>query len=322
MTKLTVSNASISNIIDSYNLTVANTSVTNGIVIGSNTSLSANIVTVGNSSINTTSISTQSLVLRGIPYAPTNPGSQFGGIINYQEFGANGTWNNPYANSTQNTYMTGNETVFIMLWGGGGGGANGGGNIGGGGGGCSIAQVPISYFTNTCEVIVGLGSAPGVTANAANGGNSSFAVNSSVTFTAYGGQGAYKTPSLAGGGGGGAFSVVGSAAGAGGGPLGGAAGGSGGDSTYGGGGGATNLSPYSGGRSIFGGGGGGAGVSHLGSSIYGGGGGSNTAATASVFGGKSVSGNTASIPGGGGFSSTSGAAQAGARGEVRVWVMK
>lgn len=312
--KLTVSNANITNTLSTERMTLANTNVVESITLG-NVSVTPSQISVGNVSITPTTVSVPALVLGGSQFI----GGLQGGIINYQEFTANGTWYNPYANASVNASLTGYEQVLVMAWGGGGGGgSNTSSSFGGGGGGFALGYHTLSSLSNTVSVIVGSGGAgirttTTAVGTATNGGNSSFG-----SLVAYGGAGCQT-----GGGGGGGGTINAAAGQVGGAPLGGAAANPGGTSTFGGGGG--GITSSQGGTSIFGGGGGARGLNSPGGlSIYGGGGGTgNSIPGNSVFGGAGgFSGIAGSIPGGGGGSSegAGGVANSGARGEVRVWV--
>jgi hypothetical protein len=226
---------------------------------------------------------------------------------NYQAFTASGTWTKP-------TWASGNELVVVQLWGAGGGGSNTAGGPGGGGGAYNLGFFRAASLSATESVVVGTSSA------ATAGGSSSF-----KSLIAYGGGGSTATYSCGGGGGGqwAAGSTPGSncssAAAAGGGPIGGTWAGTG-DSLYGGGAGSVYNVTCGVGRSIYGGGGGsGCLGTYGGASTYGGGGGAPSAGQGgtSVLGGAGGSpGTSPTAPGGGG-----GPQQAGARGEVRVWVI-
>lgn len=215
-------------------------------------------------------------------------------IVNYQAFTASGTWTKPAGTPA-------GALVVIECVGAGGGGNTSGGPGGGGGG--SVRRVfPASAVGSSVAVTIGAGGAAGNPGS--QGGASSFG----SLVTAYGGGGG--SASSAGGGGGGAKGP-GLSTGVPGGPAGGATDGA---SGVGGGYGSTSGSGP-GGDGYEGGGGGGRGTAG-GSSVYGGGGGGTTGGT-SVFSG--AGGNTSqagAAPGGGG-----GPNAAGARGEVRVWVM-
>ncbi len=309
--KLTTSNATVTNTVVSSKLTIGNNAVVESLTVG-NVSINSSAIAVGNVSITPAAISTPSLILGGSAFS----GGLFGGIVDYQEFTANGTWYNPYANASANAFLTGYEQVFVMAWGGGGG-ATSNNTIarGGGGGACALGYYTLANLSNTVTVTIGGGGTSARTTTAAlstavNGGNTSFG-----SLIAYGGGGG--GPSLGGGGGG--ILGSGTTAGIGGSPLGGTEGFSslGGVSTFGGGG---SSQANSGGASIFGGGG--AGNSGGGSSVYGGGAGTLSANTGtSILGGSGGSlGTSGAIPGGGGSSNTS-SANTGARGEVRVWVI-
>lgn len=223
--------------------------------------------------------------------------SSVGGIVNTQIFTANGTWTNP----NNALSLTGNEQVFVMAWGGG-----GFGGQGAGGGACVLGVYFISNVGNTATITVG----PGGGVSGGPGGNSVFApTGTGLTMTAYGGGG--SDGSSCGGGGGwlgvGGLTTAGE-------PLGGAAAGA--ASTFGGGGAATSA----GGDSILGGGGGGKGAGSGGVSVYGGAGGTSTmTVSTSVFGGSGANATVAATtPGGAGGSTNTN----GARGEVRVWVIR
>jgi hypothetical protein len=255
--KLTTSNATVTNTVVSSKLTIGNNAVVESLTVG-NVSINSSAIAVGNVSITPAVVSTPSLILGGASFA----GGTFGGIVDYQEFAANGTWYNPLVNAAANAYLTGYEQVFVMAWGGGGGGGTNttAGSAGAGGGGaCALGTFLLSSATNTCAVTVGGGGSVGAPNPGGNGGNSIFVINSSATLIAYGGTGGSNT---AGGLGGGTLPSSG--------PLGNSS--SNGVSTYGGGG--FNTLGYT----IFGGGGGAFGAAGVsvpgGSSIYGGGGGS------------------------------------------------
>ena len=231
--------------------------------------------------------------------------------VNTQIFTANGIWVKP------SWATTNNELVIVHMWGGGGGGfGNSTYSAGAGGGAFVFGYYKASQLGSTANVVVGLGGTNLPTV----GGSSSFADNSGKLLVAFGGGGGRTA--VGAGGGGGTLSAGTTATtqygGAGGAPLGGVGGNNnftGGTSTFGGGGG--GWSGNTGGASIFGGGGG-TYQTAAGNSIFGGGGGSAISAVGtSVFGGRG--GNTTiapTAPGGGG-----GQNSAGARGEVRVWVI-
>lgn len=212
-----------------------------------------------------------------------------------------------YQTSYVNNGYTGNEQVLVMAWGGGGGGNTTTTVTGGGGGSCIINYYTLSQLLGGVSVTVGGGGALNT-----SGSNSVFS-----SLTAYGG-GAGRTTTAGGGGG---FTNVGTSGGAGGDPLGGSAGNPGGTSTLGGGG-PGNAGGAAGGTSVFGGGGGGTTTGAGGLSIFGGGGGSGSTGVTgnTVFGGIGANSSTAaSVPGGGGSGTTN---TTGARGEVRVWIIK
>lgn len=270
-----------------------------------------------------------------------NSGGSWQGIgasqtIDYQVFTATtstGTWTKPSG-------LTGNEMVVVQVWGaGGGGGANNGrGGTGGGGGSYQEGFFKASSLGSTETVTVGAnGSAGSGGGSGGVGGNSSFG----SWITAYGGGGGGIGGGTSGSGGGGGAGILsagstgsGTTGGSGGSPggasnadnsgFGGAGGGNantaGHAAAYGGGGGAGSSSgttaAIGGGNSVWGGGGGGAGPST----------GTNSAAGGtSVFGGAGGTGSLSSCtegtaPAGGGGGGSPGCA--GARGEVRVWVVK
>ena len=312
--KLTVANSNISNNLSTARMTLVNASIVESLTLG-NVSVTPSQISIGSVSITPTAVSVPTLVLGGTSFS----GGLQGGIINYQEFTANGTWYNPYANASVNASLTGYEQVLVMAWGGGGGGGNttaNSGSGGGGGGACVIVNKLANECNSVCNVVVGVGGAVSVA-----GGNSVFWSNSSFSITSYGGGGSGNGVAGCAGGGGwfskGFNSAASTATGAnGGGPL-------GGDqttrtSTFGGGAGSNTSSGSVAGSSVYGGGGAGRSNTEAGgNSIYGGGGGATQAALGtSIFGGNG--GNTtvnASAPGGGGSANA-----AGARGEVRVWV--
>jgi hypothetical protein len=316
--RLTASNASITNTVVSSSLTLGNNAVVESLSVG-NVSINSSAIAVGNTSITPAAISTPSLILGGTAFS----GGLLGGIVDYQEFTANSTWYNPYANATVNSSLTGYEQVFVMAWGGGGGAASNNTTFrNGGGGSCVLGHYTLSSLANTISVTVGLGgTASRVTTtsfgNGGKGGNSVFG-----SLTAYGGMGDGRD--FDGGGGGGWLGQSSGDSAPGGPPLGGLVANPGGVSTFGGGGAALSVG-NTGGASIFGGGGAASNSALGGLSIYGGGGGSGMGSTAaggtSVFGGAGgANGRSGSIPGGGGSANTA-AANTGARGEVRVWVI-
>ena len=260
---------------------------------------------------------------------------------NYQVFTASGTWTKPSG-------LSGNEIVFVQLWGAGGGGggcanATSSGAGGGGGGAYTEAKFRASDLSSTVTVTLGSGGAGGVgLANGSAGGNSTFG----SYLTAYGGGGGSLASgtNTAGGGGGGNSSAgvtanntttggdgggingsTGTAGAGAGNSFGGAAGGgnnqAGGSSTHGGGGGGSGGGSGVGGSGYFGGAGGGGGGITTGNNggtgiVYGGNGGN---------GGGNANGSNGTAPGGGGGGSGNNGGTAktggtGARGECRVFV--
>lgn len=201
----------------------------------------------------------------------------------YQVFTASGTWTKPTGLST-------NASVRVQIWGAGGSGGKGdsGGLFGGGGGGGAYTEFTVlaSSLPATAAVVVGNGGASRTTNTTAglDGGNSSF--NGVV---AYGGKGG---TAIGGGLGGGQFGSTAS------------------------------------GNQLWDGGEGGTGAVAGSSSTYGGGGGGTTQGSipgSSKLGGSGGAALTAgNIPGGGGGGAKhvgGTVSGAGARGEVRVWVI-
>lgn len=236
--------------------------------------------------------------------------------VDYQSFTSSGTWTKPEGFSAD-------ALVLVHMWGGGGGGHSNSNGAGGGGGGFNRLEMRLGALPSSVSVTVGAGGAVG-----GAGGNTAFGSYG----TAYGG-GAGGGEAGPGGGGGGALGAGanGGAGGAGGGPLGGAtagAGNNGNDSIMGGGSGGGGGSGVNtaGGSSFYGGGGGAGGRTGGnpnapgGDSFWGGGGGSSNGSGAggtSRMGGNGGANNIAgTAPAGGG-----GRGAAGARGEVRVWVI-
>lgn len=251
----------------------------------------------------------------------------FGRPFDYQLFTGSGTWTKP-------TNLSGNEMVFIQVWGGGGGGSSAAGTGGaGGGGGAGYAEFKARASDLGATVTVTIG-----------GGGAANTAGTSTTFgaivTGYGGgKGADDNAGGGGGGGGGVLALGGngstSTGGTGGSPDAGAHAAAGG---FGGGGGGSGEE--NGGPSGWGGGGGGGGKNtgaggarpSGGSSLYGGGGGAggdNTAGGhAAGSGGTSLYGgtggasgtNAGTAPGGGGGGANStGTGGAGASGQCRVF---
>lgn len=249
-----------------------------------------------------------------------------GGIIDYQVFTAMGTWTKP-ANARPT------DRVKIECWGGGGGGGNNANRGGGGGGAYSVLEMRVSDLPASVMCTVGSG---GAIINA--GGQTSFG----TLLNAFGGGPGSSSGNLGGGGGGGGLTSAGGAGGSqnsGNTPAGGVPGGPagflsvGGDysvtppnalNAYGGwGDGAFRNTSGSGGAAILGGGGGCVSSANrsAGGSMYGGGGGAGnngTFAGISIYGGSGGSpGQPGNAPAGGGA-----AAQAGARGEIRVTITR
>lgn len=287
MANLRVSNANITTA-QTGTLTANGLNFGSSITIG-NSSINSTSISVGNTTVNSTTLSTPSLVLGGVAYTSL---ISTVGIVNTQIFTANGTWTNPISNTSLG--LDGNSQVFIMMWGGGGEaretGAYGGDYNTGGGGACVIHQFSLGLCNAVCNVVIG----------GNEGGNSVFFANTSFSIIAYGGGNEN--------GGGGGWLGRGNTA-SGGDPL----GSLNRDSTFGGG---DNF----GFSSIYGGGGGTTNGNRGGTSIFGGAGGSvGNIVTTSVFGGAGGNNSVeASAPGGGGGGITGD----GARGEVRIWVLK
>jgi len=230
-------------------------------------------------------------------------------ILDYQAFTTSSTWIKPVG-------TPGNAWVFVEGWGGGGGGrTNSGTNGGGGGGGGYLSRMfRASQIPSSAAVIVGAGGAVN-----SNGTNSSF--GSLAVFPA-GNTGADGSGSGGSGGGGGGVSQASTT-----------------DFRGGGGGTASTVVTTSGvgGPSYQGGGGGGGyhavtssggGASANGGSSYCGGGGggglaTSSSGTATADGGTSVMAGAGGARGQAGFTPAGGGGRgaAGARGEVRVWVV-
>jgi mucin-19 len=304
--KLTATNTNISNTLTTSTVVVNDRNITETIIVG-NVSITSDSIIAGQTEITATGgIITPEIFVGGVGYN----GSGLSGIINYQEFYTNGTWYNPYANASVNTALSGYEQAFVMAWGGGGGSSsNNSSATCGGGGACALGTFNIADLPSTISVVVGTGGSATRTTTTAlgtsgNGGNSSFG-----SLVAFGGGGSGAN----GGGGGGALSA-GLNNVTGGNPLGGNV------STYGGGSG--GGAGANGGISIFGGGGGAVGLGFGGNTIFGGGGGAAVnSAGLSIFGGNGgTNGRSGSFPGGAGGCNTS-AANTGANGLVRVWVL-
>ena len=287
--------------------------------------------TVATSTVASTTITTANVTTLNVL------GLVSGTFFDYQQFTGNGTWTKPNASTS--------AIVVVEMWGGGGGGGIGSNafNPGGGGGGgaCFMGTFRLSDLSSTETITVAASAA----ANTA-GNSSSFGSHLTVYGGGKGGGASWAAGS--GGGGGGLLSIGGNGSeeagsgvvgGAGGGPAGGAgaiAVGSGADFGGASGGGHANApTAYVGGAAAYGGGGGGAGsnTAASGGNSYcggagGGGGGTNPAAggTSSLGGaggaGSATTGSAGVAPGGGGGGGGASGGGAGARGEVRVWVMK
>lgn len=320
--RLTVSNASISNtlevevvsltnnteLINPTTLEVSNTAIT--VVNASAAVVGSNVI------VNSTSVYTPQIIVG----TGVLTGGLFSSVIDYQVFTSNGTWYNPYANSSVNTALSGDEQVVIMMWSAGGtavytyGGGNYANNsCGGGGGGCFVDNIEISRLANTCNVFI---NPPTLTV----AGNSVFVVGPQANLVVVGANSGYFGAPF-----GGSVLTSNNTSGA----TTDALGGINNNAMYGWS--SSGLGALTG-NSIFGGGTGSWSNTTMvstypaGSSIYGGGGGGSQAANAtggfSVFGG--FGGNSTSltgqIPGGGGGANST-ANGAGGRGEVRVWVL-
>ena len=319
----------------------------NPIAVGVNsallTTLSGSATSSSNKIVDSTSLSTTTSASKVVQ---ANSSGFIDGsyLFNYQAFTSSGTWTKPAG-------LSGNEMVVIQVWGAGGsgGGVNnaiqGGG--GGGGGGFSEIRIKVGDLSAT-ETVTVAGTTSGTSgANGTVGGNSTFGAK----VTGYGGgAGAVATAGTngAGGGGGGNGAVGGNAAagvqgdgggfggavtsggialtsdGGGSGSTSGNAAGRGFNGGGGGAGGSTSSGAQAGGNSYRSGGGGGAGV---GNNAAGGSGGTSTLGGAGGAGGTSGVGGAGSAPAGGGGggsatgSNTTSTRGAGARGEVRVWVL-
>jgi hypothetical protein len=100
MTKIAVSNANISNTVNSSgHLTLQSAIVDNGILFGE-TSVNTTQISVGTSLITPTEISVPSLTINGITYG------NVGGIIGHQTFTANGAWIKPGTSGLIYTWYT------------------------------------------------------------------------------------------------------------------------------------------------------------------------------------------------------------------------
>lgn len=225
-------------------------------------------------------------------------------ILGYQAFTSSGTWSKPVG-------TPGNAWVFVEGWGGGGGGrTNSGSNGGGGGGGGYQSRMfRASQLASSLSVIVGAG-------GAINSDGTASSFGSLVTFPRglTGIDGTTESARVGGMGGGTEFASGADFTGGLGGPY------------------LTSASAVPGNNSYYGGGGGGGrkqsntGTHNAagGSSYYGGGGGGGaTAVTGDVSGGTSVVAGNGGAQGQAGFTPAGGGGRgaAGARGEVRVWVV-
>lgn len=320
-------------------LNVAPASPTVPIAIGSNNTKSGTIASGSNKvedEADTSATSSAGKLVRMDANGKVAEGATY---FDYQAFTSGGTWTKP-------TGLTGNENVYVQVWGGGGagGGVPSAGNVGGGGGGGGAfidASFKAADLGSTVTVTIGA-AVSGTTTSGGAGNTSSFGTLA-VSGGGGGAVGVNNTDSGAGGGGGiytAGSSSTSSTGGAGGDPVGGAAATN--SAGFGGGGGG-GTGGTGGGKSVYGGGGGGScgsGSSGTvgGASIKGGGGGggggssSSGAAGASMLGGAGGAGATNGngsagvAPGGGGGGAGGGGAVThtgggGARGECRVWVL-
>lgn len=89
--KLTTNTVNSTNNVSTARLTIGNTNVEKSILTLGNVTISTSQITVGNTTVNPSFISTPSIVLGGVQFG----GGHQGGIVDYQEFTANGTWTNP-----------------------------------------------------------------------------------------------------------------------------------------------------------------------------------------------------------------------------------
>lgn len=296
--------------------------------VGSNLFINTTAISIGNSTtntiINSTSISTNTISHGANTYVTLGFTNLFSNSQIFTTTGWN-VWTKPAG-------LGNNDIIKIELWGAGGGGNN---NCGGGGGGYATYAIPARAVNATCNVYVGNG---GI--SQFNGAGSRFYINVSHYVLAGGGQGGAQGGFSYGGGGGGSLTVGNNdwsdstdllnpsyGGGHGVGPqL--------GDvlfdilsrDSFGMGGGAgANTAGQAGGNSVFGGGGGSVTTGVGGFSTKGGGGGAGTTgstANTTIFGGKGGNSSVApTAPGGGGAGSNS-LNTTGARGEVRVTVIK
>jgi hypothetical protein len=300
MSELKVNTLESNNTLTANSLTVGNVVVINSTgITAPGYTINISSIAIGNSSANITLVANASIA--SINIGGTTYTSLPYETVNTQIFTKSGTWTKP-------SWATdGEELVIVHMWGGGGGGStNATAGYAGAGGAFVFGNFIASQCNTVCNVVIGIGGS--ATVNGTPGGISIFYANTTNSLNAYGGEGGNQTVT-GGGNGGGWFANTG--------PLVGTRGTTGTDSTFGGGGGSVG-SPYNSGNSIYGGGGGGAaGTGIAGSSIYGGGGGGGATGGTSIFGGAGGRGAAGSIPGGGGD-----AAQAGARGEVRVYTLR
>jgi hypothetical protein len=209
-------------------------------------------------------------------------------ITDYQAFTASGTWTKPAG-------ISANALAVVQMWAGGGSGGRGGGTYtiaeGGGGGGFGQFTIKASLLGATETITVGAGAA-GVSAagTGGTGGSSAFGAFATV----FGGTGGPGNTNANIPGRGGSYLAAGVSTGA------------GSENS-----GADGASTY---RAFNGGGGG---------KRFSGGTGSGNNLSDNGGNGGSTDGGAGSAPGGGGagLSTNSGTSGAGARGEVRVWII-
>lgn len=217
----------------------------------------------------------------------------------YWQITSSTTWTKP-------TGLHDDAMVMIEAWGGGAGGGTNANSGGGGGGGYSMRQMRAADVPSSVTVTIGAGGAISQPGN-----NTTFG----TLVTAYAGGSTTDVSGSAGGGGAGALGAGGE-----GGDVSSGAAGLGGGGAGGAGGAAGNTGGAA--SNIWGGGGGGSGGAFNGAgglAIHGGGGGggASRAGGLSLHGGLGgAGGSPGAAPGGGG-----GRNAAGARGEVRVWII-